>query len=422
MPEPTMNCPKCGAKIDVSEILYRQVQAQLKKEYDEKSAKKDNELEKKAKSLDDEKEKLEKDREHLQKQISEGIKTKLNSEKLKMEKSIREEMKEETDGQIKSLQKELEQKSGQVKDFNKAKAEIEKLKREKNELRDEVALEKEKEYSEKLKEERVKIQKQIDESSNLKIRELEKQLDDQKKLAEEMKRKAEQGSQQLQGEVQELELEDLLRTKFPHDVIEPVAKGEHGGDVLQRVVSPLGQQSGSIIWESKRTKAWSDSWLPKLREDQRAAKAEIAVIVSQALPKDIDLLDLVDGVYVTTPKAALAVALLMRQGLIETASARLASEGQQTKMEMVYQYLTGPRFRQRVQAIVEAFSTMQDDLNSEKKAIMKQWAKREEQIERVMQGTVGMYGDLQGIAGKTMQEIEGLDMKQIGSNENETGV
>ncbi len=417
-----MNCPKCGAKIDVSEILYRQVQAQLKKEYDEKSAKKDNELEKKAKSLDDEKEKLEKDREHLQKQISEGIKTKLNSEKLKMEKSIREEMKEETDGQIKSLQKELEQKSGQVKDFNKAKAEIEKLKREKNELRDEVALEKEKEYSEKLKEERVKIQKQIDESSNLKIRELEKQLDDQKKLAEEMKRKAEQGSQQLQGEVQELELEDLLRTKFPHDVIEPVAKGEHGGDVLQRVVSPLGQQSGSIIWESKRTKAWSDSWLPKLREDQRAAKAEIAVIVSQALPKDIDLLDLVDGVYVTTPKAALAVALLMRQGLIETASARLASEGQQTKMEMVYQYLTGPRFRQRVQAIVEAFSTMQDDLNSEKKAIMKQWAKREEQIERVMQGTVGMYGDLQGIAGKTMQEIEGLDMKQIGSNENETGV
>jgi hypothetical protein len=421
MAEPTINCPKCGAKIDVSEILYRQVQEQLKKEYDEKSAKKEKELEKKVKSLDEEKEKLEKDREHLQKQINEGIKAKLNSEKLKMEKSIREEMKEETDAQIKSLQRELEQKSGQVKDLNKAKAEIEKLKREKNELRDEVALEKEKEYSEKLKEERVKIQKQLDESSTMKIRELEKQLDDQKKLAEEMKRKAEQGSQQLQGEVQELELESLLRSKFPHDLIEPVAKGEHGGDVLQRVVSPLGQQSGTIIWESKRTKAWSDSWLPKLREDQRAAKAEIAVIVSQSLPKNVDLFDLVDGVYVTTPKAALAVALLLRQGLIETASARLATEGQQTKMEMVYQYLTGPRFRQRVQAIVEAFSTMQENLDREKKAITKQWAKREEQIEHVMVATVGMYGDLQGIAGKTMQEIEGLDMKLLGSNENQTG-
>ena len=136
--------------------------------------------------------------------------------------------------------------------------------------------------------------------------------------------------------------------------------------------------------------------------------------MSQALPKDVDLFDLVDGVYVAAPKAALAVALLLRQGLIETASARLATEGQQSKMEMVYQYLTGPRFRQRVQAIVEAFSTMQADLSSEKKAIMKQWAKREEQIERVMQATVGMYGDLQGIAGKTMQEIEGLDVKSLG--------
>lgn len=421
MPEPTIVCPKCGAKIDVSEILYHQVQEQLKKEYDEKISKKNKELEKKAKSLDQEKEELEKDREHIQKQINEGIKARLNSEKLKIEKSIREGIREETNEQIKSLQKELEQKSGQVKDLNKTKAEIEKLKREKDELRDEVALEKEKEYSEKLKQERVKLQKQIDESSNLKIRELEKQLDDQKKLAEEMKRKAEQGSQQLQGEVQELELESLLRSKFPHDVIEPVAKGEHGGDVLQRVVSPLGQQSGTIIWESKRTKAWSDSWLPKLREDQRAAKAEIAVIVSQALPKDVDLFDLVDGVYVTTPKAALAVALLLRQGLMESASARVASEGQQSKMEIVYQYLTGPRFRQRVQAIVEAFSTMQEDLDKEKKAITKQWAKREEQIERVMQGTVGMYGDLQGIAGKTMQEIEGLDIKLLGSKQNETG-
>ena len=413
MAEPTIACPKCGAKIDVSQILYHQVQEELKREFDEKISRKNKELEKKAESLEQEKEKLDNDREQIKKQINEGIKAKLDSEKLRIEKSVREGIREETNEQIKSLQKELEQKSGQVRELNKTKAEIEKLKREKDELRDEVALEKEKEYSEKLKQERAKLQKQIDESSNLKIRELEKQLDDQKKLAEEMKRKAEQGSQQLQGEVQELELEDLLRAKFRHDMIEPVAKGEHGGDVLQRVVSPLGQQSGTIIWESKRTKAWSDSWLPKLREDQRAAKAEIAVMVSQALPKDVDLFDLVDGVYVTSPKAALAVALLLRQGLLETASARLASEGQQTKMEIMYHYLTGPRFRQRVQAIVEAFTTMQEDLDKEKKAITKQWAKREQQIERVMQSTVGMYGDLQGIAGKTMQEIEGLELKSL---------
>jgi hypothetical protein len=228
---------------------------------------------------------------------------------------------------------------------------------------------------------------------------------------EELKRRAEQGSQQLQGEVLELELEALLTAKFPRDTIRPVPKGEFGGDVLQRVVGPANQVCGTILWESKRTKNWSDGWLPKLREDQRAAKAEIAIIVSQALPKDVETFGLVDGVWVADPKVALAVAMSLRQTLIEVAGVRQASEGQQTKMEMVYSYLTGPRFRQRVQALVEAFSSMKEDLDREKKAITRQWAKREEQIDRVMQATVGMYGDLQGIAGRTLQEIEGLEFQ-----------
>jgi len=205
----------------------------------------------------------------------------------------------------------------------------------------------------------------------------------------------------------------LLSARFPTDTIEPVPKGEHGGDVLHRVVGPLGQTCGTILWESKRTKNWSDSWLPKLRDDQRAAKAEIAIIISQALPKEIEAFDLKEGVWVAHPRVAISVAVSLRQSLIELAMARKASDGQQTKMEMVYEYLTGPRFRQRVQAIVEAFDSMQRDLARERKAIMKQWAKREGQIERVMQATVGMYGDLQGIAGKTLQEIEGLEVRAL---------
>jgi hypothetical protein len=181
--------------------------------------------------------------------------------------------------------------------------------------------------------------------------------------------------------------------------------------VLQRVTGPLGQPCGAILWESKRTKNWSDGWLPKLREDQRAAKAEVAVIVSQALPKDIETFGCNEGVWIAHPKVTLPVAMSLRQMLIEVACARQASEGQQTKMEMVYQYLTGPRFRQRIEAIVEAFSSMKKDLDAEKKVITRQWAKREEQIERVMQATVGMYGDFQGIAGKTLQEIEGLEFQ-----------
>lgn len=191
------------------------------------------------------------------------------------------------------------------------------------------------------------------------------------------------------------------------------------GDVLQRVVSAGGQQCGTILWECKRTKNWVDGWLVKLRKDQHAAKAEIAIIVSQTLPKDIEIFDQIDGVWVTHPKTAIPVAMTLRHALIEVASARQATEGQETKAEMVYQYLTGQRFRQRVQAIVEAFSSMQEDLDKEKKAITKQWAKRTEQIDRVMQATVGMYGDLEGIAGKTLQEIEGLDLLALESPTNE---
>ena len=158
---------------------------------------------------------------------------------------------------------------------------------------------------------------------------------------------------------------------------------------------------------------WSDRWLPKLREDQRNAKAEIAILVSQALPKNVDSFDLIDGVCVSHPRLAFPVATLLRQSLIEVAQARQISEGQQTKTELVYEYLTGSQFRQRVEAIVEAFSTMRDDLEKERKVITRQWAKRDVQINRVMQATVSMYGDLQGIAGKTLQEIKGLELELL---------
>lgn len=260
---------------------------------------------------------------------------------------------------------------------------------------------------------REQAKKEAEETLKLKVLEKEQTITSMQKQIEDLKRKAEQGSQQLQGEVQELELEALLSTKFPRDTIQPVPKGEHGGDVLHTVLGPLGQSCGTILWESKRTKNWSDGWLAKLRDDQRSAKAEIAVIVSQTLPKGVEAFGLIDRVWITDPRSVVPVAVALRQMLVEVASARQASEGQQTKTEMIYQYLTGPRFRQRLEAIVEAFSSMQEDLDKEKRAITKQWAKREEQIERVMQATVGMYGDLQGIAGKTLQEIEGLELRAL---------
>jgi len=233
---------------------------------------------------------------------------------------------------------------------------------------------------------------------------------------EDLRRKAEQGSQQLQGEAQEIELESLLRARFPRDLIEPVAKGEFGGDVLHHVLGPGGQTCGTILWECKRTKNWSDGWLAKLRDDQRSAKADVALIVSSALPRNVDTFDLVDSVWVADPRFAVPLVIALRQSLIDLAASRLAQDGQQTKMELVYAYLTGPRFRHRVEAIMEKFTDMQADLDRERKTMMRLWAKREEQLRGVLESTAGLYGDLQGIAGRAMPEIDSLDLLLIESS------
>jgi hypothetical protein len=217
----------------------------------------------------------------------------------------------------------------------------------------------------------------------------------------------------LQGEALELELESLLRNRFPRDLIEPVAKGECGGDVLHRVLGAAGQACGTILWESKRTKGWNDNWLAKLRDDQRAAKADVALIVSSALPKGVETFDLVDNVWVAEPRFAIPLAIVLRQSLVDLASTRQTQEGQKTKTEMVYAYLTGPQFRHRIDAIVEKFTDMRDDLDRERKTMTKLWARREQQLNGVLDSTAGLYGDLQGIAGRAMQEIEGLDVLMI---------
>ena len=377
---------------------------------------KDADIAKRETAMREKEEALSKAKEAIDEQVAEKVKLEraqiVTEEAKKARLAVATDL-EQKSTELEDLKNALNQQGEKLVEAQKAQVELIRKQRELDDAKREMELTIEKRIQEKLDTTREQARKEAEEQLKLKVMEKEQTISSMQKQIEELKRKAEQGSQQLQGEVQELELESLLKAKFPHDSIMPVPKGEHGGDVLQCVVGPMGLACGTIIWESKRTKNWSDGWLVKLREDQRMAKAEIAVIVSQTLPKEIETFDLVDGVWVTHPREALPVALSLRQSLIEIAAARQASEGQQTKMELVYQYLTGPRFRQRVQAIVEAFSSMQEDLEKEKKVIMKQWAKRDEQIDRVMQATVGMYGDLQGIAGKTLQEIEGLEFKAL---------
>ncbi len=418
MSEPTIICPNCKTEIKLTESLAAPLIESTRRDYQKQLAQKDADAAKREAGIREREEAIAKATEQLDEQVAEKVRLERNritAEEAKKAKQALQTDLDRKDKELADLNTLMQEREAKLAEAQKAQADLIRKQRELDDAKRELDLTVEKRVQDNLATTREQAKKEAEEGLKLKFMEAEQTISSMQKQIEELKRKAEQGSQQLQGEVQELELEALLRAKFPRDTIEPVPKGEHGGDALQHVVGPSGQPCGTIIWESKRTKNWSDGWLAKLREDQRAAKAEIAVIVSQSLPKEVETFGLVDNVWVTHTKTVLPLALTLRHTLIEVASARQASEGQQTKTEMIYQYLTGPRFRHRVEAIVEAFSTMKEDLDKEKKAITKQWAKREEQIERVMQATAGMYGDLQGIAGKTIQEIEGLELRALNS-------
>ena len=240
-------------------------------------------------------------------------------------------------------------------------------------------------------------------------------MSDMMRQIEDLKRKAEQGSQQAQGEVQELELEKELVALFPFDTIQPVPKGMQGADVIQEVISNSGNRCGSIIWESKRTKNWSDGWVAKLKDDQRTARADVAIIVTQSLPKDMRTFGFVDGVWVTNYTCFYGLALAMRQKIAELAFTRSMAASKNEQADVLFHYLTGVEFRQRVKAIVETFSDMKAELDKEKRVYERAWAKREKQLQVVLLNTTGMYGDLEGLIGPSMQSIPVLEAGDPGA-------
>lgn len=418
MTEQTITCPNCKFDIPLTEAVAAPLLESTRQQFEQQLLQKDADVAKREAALREQQAALSKAKDTLEDQIAERLaseRTAIAEEEGKKARRLLSADIEKKANDLAELQEVLKDRNTKLEEAQKAQAETLRKQRELEDAMREVELTVETKVQESLATVREKAKTEAEEGLKLKVAEKDEVIAGMQRTIEELKRKAEQGSQQLQGEVQELELQSLLQAAFPMDSIEPVPKGEFGGDVVHRIVGPIGQACGTILWESKRTKNWSDGWLTKLRDDQRTAKAEIALLVTQVLPKTVDTFNIVDGVWVTSHRCAIPVAIALRHSLIELAASRQAGEGQQTKMELVYQYLTGPRFRHRIEAIVEKFSDMQSDLDKERKTMTRLWAKREEQIRCVIDSTAGMYGDLQGIAGKTLQEIDGLEIKLIPS-------
>lgn len=404
----TITCPKCGESIAVNETLYHQITEKARADVQTETLKQQKELVEREKEVQKKEQDLAQTLAAKTQALDLEFQKKIELEKQTIKALAMKEAEAAQSLELKDLQQQVEQKDKKLRQAEEAELDL----RQKTRILEEKEKALELETARRIDDERAKIQeetaKQLHEEHRMNDAEKDKKLQDALRMNDELKRKLQQGSQQTQGEVLELELEASIKAMFPTDTIEAVPKGVNGADVIQRVFHRNGNSCGTIVWESKRTKSWGGDWIQKLKDDQRLVKAELAMIVSETLPKDVDNFALINGVWVTNPQCALGVASALRIQLIEVATTKLSAVGKNEKMEVLYAYLSGPEFKQRMEAIVEAFVSMQKDLLDEKRSAERQWAKREKQIQKVIANTSGMYGDFQGLIGSSLQTIPAL--------------
>ncbi len=405
-----IKCPNCGTSIDVQDILAHQLENEIQQKYQTQLAEEKKKFDVEFESLNKAKEQFEQRKKQENEMFQERLDKQLKEDRKLLEEKLKLQFKEEQSEQFNALQKELNEKSAQVKELGLARIEVEKLKREKAELKEIAEAEAQKSLNETLITEKEKIRKQEEEKNELRFKELQKQLEDQRRLTEEMKRKQEQGSMQLQGEVQELAIEEWLTMQFPLDTIEEIKKGARGGDCIQIVNTRTLQNCGTIYYESKRTKDFQPSWIEKFKADIREKGANIGVLVTEVMPADMERMGLKDGIWICNYEEFKGLCSVLRESIIQISVAVSSQENKGDKMHMLYDYLTGNTFRLQVEAIVEGFTQMRADLESEKRAMQNIWKKREKQIEKVTVNTIDMHASIKGIAGNAIQSVTLLEL------------
>jgi hypothetical protein len=445
-----IKCPKCGEIIKLSEAITRDIELAIKNKYEkefelrlkdereqlkiktkkeaqesvnveladlkEQLAEKDKklseiqkqelELRKRERQLQEKEESFSKTFEQRENELKERF----VAERRLIEEKIRKEAAEASCLEVTDLKQRLEEKTKRLEETQQQELELRRRQREIEEKEKAFELKMSRQLDVERQQIRNKVAREFEEEHRLKDLEKDKQLADMREQIEELKRKAEQGSQKMQGEVLELELEQLLRDEFCFDEFESISSGIKGADILQTVKTQAGRVCGKILWETKRTKNWSDGWIQKLKDDQRAAKADLAVIVSEVLPQGFHHFRQIVTIWVTDIPSAISLALALRTLLIQVARTKEIQTGKEEKKEIVYSYLTGPEFRNRVQAIMEAFIGMKQDLDTEKRSMEKYWTRREKQIEKIILNIAGMHGDLEGITGTPLPTIKMLEL------------
>ncbi len=406
MEQGMITCPNCGREFELSDALTGRIREHLRVELLQEVSRREAELKKKGEALKAQEAQISQSREAIDAEIETRLKERLSEAESKAARKLEGRYAD----QLKDLQETLAEKDAAIKTFREQELELRKRQRQLEEDRASFELE----ATRKLDEEREKIRgealKKVAEEHRLKDLEKDKVINDLRASLEDMKRKAEQGSMETQGEVLEQDFEARLKAFFVHDDIQPVPKGIRGADLVQTVRTPIGAASGVLLWETKNTKAWSSAWIPKLKDDMIEVRASIAILVSVVLPEDINRFGQVDGVWVSDPLSALPLAAALREQLLAVSRERNASIGKSEKMEALYQYLAGVEFKQKIEGIVEAFTSMQDQLNRERRAMERHWKQREKEIERVVKNTVGLYGDMQGIIGGQIPAIPALEL------------
>jgi hypothetical protein len=431
MKEIVVKCGQCGADVPLTDSLAAPLIEATKKEYERRLAQKDGQLETQRQEMESRRKDLEEAEAAIDDTISRGIEAKSNELSQAEAKKARAAVQSEMEAQKLELEEAkalIESRTTALTAAKKAEAEFMKAKRALDDERIAMDVTIQEKVDQELQSSKQSLRTEIEgevgkklRDKDLEIREKDLKVESMKIEIENLRRKSEQGSQQLQGEVMERELKDVLASKFPQDNFSRVPKGVSGGDCVQEVVNSQGKVCGTILWESKRTRDWGKDWLKKVKGDQGDVKADTAAIVSTVLPKDLANFDQIEGVWVTGWDCLVPVTSALRHLIIEVAATKRVSEGHKDKAALIYEYVTSNGFRQRVRSLVDTFAAMQQDLKQEQRAITKQWAKREAQLDQMVEATTGLYGDMQGIAGRSVPELEGLGFDALEAGDRSDG-